>query len=105
MKKVIVAGFLFTLIGFISVAQQRAQYSQYMINQYVLNPALTGTYDYAHIVAGYRNQWVGAFDGAAPVTYYLTGHTSIGRGSKKPHPYRNKHAGYHSAGGMLYNDQ
>ncbi|MBC7391136.1 MAG: type IX secretion system membrane protein PorP/SprF [Opitutaceae bacterium] len=106
MKKVIVAGFLLVLLSFISQAQQRAQYSQYMINQYVLNPALTGTYDYAHIVAGYRNQWVGNnFEGAAPVTYYLSGHTSIARGSRKPHPYRNKHAGYHSVGGMIYNDQ
>lgn len=105
MKKVIAVGFLLALFGMSAYAQQRAQYSQYMVNQYVLNPAVTGTYDYAHLVAGYRNQWVGAFGGDAPITYYISGHTSIGRGSKKPHPFLNKHSGYHSAGGMVYQDQ
>jgi type IX secretion system PorP/SprF family membrane protein len=105
MKKSIAIGLLVTLLGFGVQAQQRAQYSQYMINQYVLNPAVGGSYDYAHIVAGYRNQWVGQFAGASPVTYYISGHTPIGRGSKKPHPYRNKHAGFHALGGQAYVDQ
>lgn len=105
MKKVIAVGFLVVLASLGVHAQQKAQYSQYMINQFVLNPAVTGAYDYGHITAGYRNQWAGAFQGDAPSTYYIAGHSSIGRGSKKPHPYRNKHNGYHSAGGMVYNDQ
>ncbi len=108
MKKAIAVGFLVTLWYSSVQAQQKAQYSQYMINQYVLNPALTGASDYGHIVAGYRNQWTtstGAFDGALPKTYYISGHSSIGRGSKKPHPYRNKHMGYHGVGGMVSNDQ
>lgn len=99
------------LLGLTAKAQQMPQYSQYMINQYVLNPAVTGTYDYAHILAGYRNQWVGAFHNPygggtdAPVTYYLSGHTSIGRDNTKPHPFRNRHNAYHGVGGMAYQDQ
>ena len=104
MRKVIAVGFLIAFIGVTVKAQQKAQYSQYMINQFVLNPAVTGSSDYGHITAGYRNQWTGAFKGAAPTTYYIAGHTSIGRGGLKPHPYRNKHNGYHAAGGMVYND-
>ncbi len=109
MKKVIVV-IVFALLGLKVGAQQMPQYSQYMINQYVLNPAVTGTYDYAHVLAGYRNQWVGAFHNPNggndnPVTYYLSGHTSIARGNLKPHPYRNKHNSYHGVGGMAYQDQ
>jgi type IX secretion system PorP/SprF family membrane protein len=104
MKKVITVGFLIAILGLVAKAQQKAQYSQYMINQFVLNPAVTGTSDYGHITAGYRNQWAGAFQGDAPRTYYIAGHTAIGRYNGKPHPYRNKHEGYHAAGGMAYND-
>jgi len=101
---------LVAFLGNAALAQQMPQYSQYMINQYVLNPAVTGTYDYAHILAGYRNQWVGAFNNPnggtdAPITYYLSGHTSIGRGNTKPHPFRNRHNAYHGVGGMVYQDQ
>ncbi|HAR19441.1 MAG TPA: hypothetical protein DCR46_02200 [Cytophagales bacterium] len=105
MKKVSTICIIVSLSTLYLHAQQRAQYSQYMLNQYVLNPAVAGSTDYAQVVASYRNQWSGAFDNAAPTTYYLGGYTSLGRNSKKPHPYRNKHAGYHSIGGMVYNDQ
>jgi type IX secretion system PorP/SprF family membrane protein len=104
MRKVIAVGFLINILGVSVQAQQKAQYSQYMINQFVLNPAVTGSTDYGHITAGYRNQWAGAFQGDAPKTYYIAGHSSIERNRGKPHPYRNKHNGYHSAGGIAYND-
>jgi type IX secretion system PorP/SprF family membrane protein len=57
--------------------QQRAQYSQYMLNGYLLNPAMGGTEDFADVKLGYRNQWVG-FEGA-PVTAYLSGHLALGK--------------------------
>ncbi|WP_018476255.1 PorP/SprF family type IX secretion system membrane protein [Pontibacter roseus] len=59
-------------------AQQRPQYSQYMVNNYLLNPALTGIEDYADIRISNRQQWVG-LEGA-PVTYYATAHVPLNKG-------------------------
>jgi type IX secretion system PorP/SprF family membrane protein len=59
--------------------QQRPQYSQYMLNNFLLNPAITGIEDYADIRISTRRQWVG-LDGA-PVTYYLTAHTPLNKGA------------------------
>jgi type IX secretion system PorP/SprF family membrane protein len=67
---------LIVLLAFTTIqvnAQQRPQYSQYMINNYLLNPAITGIEDYADIRVSHRRQWVG-LDGA-PVTSYVTAHT------------------------------
>lgn len=64
---------LTTIIGW---AQQKPQYTQYIFNNYLINPAITGIENYTDIKAGYRNQWTG-LDGA-PVTMYFTAHTPIG---------------------------
>jgi type IX secretion system PorP/SprF family membrane protein len=56
-------------------AQQRPHYSQYMINGFVLNPALSGIEDYFDVKTGYRNQWTGF--GGEPVTFYLSGHLAL----------------------------
>jgi type IX secretion system PorP/SprF family membrane protein len=55
-------------------SQQLPIYTQYFWNDYVINPAFTGTTDFSPIQAGVRNQWTG-FKGA-PATYTLGGHTS-----------------------------
>lgn len=84
-------------------AQQRAQFSQYMVNNYVLNPALGGTEDFVDVKAGFRSQWLG-FEGA-PVTYYLSAHTPIGREHGTGHGHhRGEHKGWHGVGAYLYND-
>jgi type IX secretion system PorP/SprF family membrane protein len=63
---------------FVSVsAQQKPHYTQYILNQYILNPALTGIENYTDIKVSHRHQWAG-IDGA-PVTTYLTVHTSLGK--------------------------
>ena len=76
MKKIIIA--LVVLLGYSStaVAQQDPQYTQYMYNQAVINPAYAGSKDALSIVSLYRNQWTG-FDGA-PKTLTLSGHSPIG---------------------------
>ncbi|MBP2831834.1 type IX secretion system membrane protein PorP/SprF [Aquimarina sp. U1-2] len=51
------------LIPLFNNAQQNPQFSQYLQNPYVINPAMTGVEDYAELTAAYRNQWTG-FDGA-----------------------------------------
>ncbi len=58
-------------------AQQLPQYSLYMVNNYLLNPAISGIEDYADIRTGYRNQWT-AIEGA-PSTYYLSAHAPLGK--------------------------
>lgn len=61
----------------LAAAQQRAHYTQYILNNYVLNPALSGIENYTDLKASVRNQWVG-FAGA-PRTTYLTVHAPIGK--------------------------
>ncbi|MFL9483947.1 type IX secretion system membrane protein PorP/SprF [Chitinophagaceae bacterium LWZ2-11] len=53
-----------------ATAQQRPYYTQYILNNYIVNPAVAGIENYIDVKASYRNQWVG-LDGA-PVTTYLT---------------------------------
>ncbi len=67
------------LLSFTAVVQgqQMAQYSQYIWNSYLVNPAIGGAENFIEWKAGYRNQWVG-IEGA-PVTMYLTMHGQIGK--------------------------
>lgn len=58
-------------------AQQKPHYTQYLLNQYIINPALTGIENYIDVKASHRHQWVGLQD--APVTTYLTIHGSFGK--------------------------
>ena len=58
------------------MAQQRPQYSQYVFNNYLLNPAVSGIENYTDVKAGYRAQWTGL--SGAPVTTYLTINAPIG---------------------------
>lgn len=53
-------------------AQQRPYYTQYIMNNYIINPAVAGIENYWDIKASHRMQWVGLQD--APVTTYLTIH-------------------------------
>lgn len=61
-------------------AQQLPQGALYTLNPYVVNPALSGAYDFADVRLSYRRQWQGLDD--APTTAYLTAHTPIGYGTK-----------------------
>lgn len=58
-------------------AQQKPHYTQYILNQYIVNPALTGIENYVDIKMSHRLQWVGLQD--APVTTYFTIHGPIGK--------------------------
>lgn len=67
-KGILVA--IVTVIGYLFsqsvIAQQIPQFTQYMFNSYLSNPAIAGTYNYYQIRANYRYQWVGLDD--APQT-------------------------------------
>jgi len=56
----------------VSHAQQRPYYTQYIMNNYIINPAVAGIENYWDVKASHRMQWVGLKD--APVTTYLTVH-------------------------------
>jgi len=58
-------------------AQQQPHYTQYILNQYILNPALTGIENYTDIRLSHRHQWMGIQ--GAPVTTYLTIQTPIAK--------------------------
>jgi type IX secretion system PorP/SprF family membrane protein len=83
-------------------AQQRPQYTQYMVNPFLLNPAVSGTEDYTDIRAGYRKQWTG-FDGS-PRTMYLSAHGNIGKHLVTRNRSRNKKNGFHGIGGVVTSD-
>jgi len=60
----------------LAFAQQKPQYTQYVFNNLLLNPAVTGIENYTDVKAGYRSQWTGLQ--GAPVTSYLTVDAPIG---------------------------
>jgi type IX secretion system PorP/SprF family membrane protein len=60
-----------------AISQQRPQYTQYIFNNYILNPAISGIENYTDVKGGYRNQWQGLTD--APVTSYISIHAPIGK--------------------------
>ncbi|MDQ6609336.1 MAG: type IX secretion system membrane protein PorP/SprF [Bacteroidota bacterium] len=76
MKKVFFISFgcLATLV---CVSQQRPHYTQYVLNNYILNPALSGIENYTDLKLGARDQWIG-FEGR-PQTFYLSVHAPIGK--------------------------
>lgn len=53
-------------------SQQRPHYTQYIMNNFILNPAVAGIENYWDMKASNRMQWVGLQD--APVTTYVTIH-------------------------------
>ncbi|NJL15669.1 MAG: PorP/SprF family type IX secretion system membrane protein, partial [Microscillaceae bacterium] len=73
-KKYILALIMASLAWGGALAQQRFQFSQYMLNNFLLNPAVAGAYDYIDVRAGFRNQWTGFED--APRSFFLSGHFS-----------------------------
>src|SRR6202051_2649392 len=76
MKRILHLIFLLAVCVQISSAQQKPQYTQYVFNNLLLNPAVSGIENYTDVKAGYRSQWTGLQ--GAPVTSYLTFSAPIG---------------------------
>ncbi len=103
MKKIYLsAGIVLTTV-MMAMGQQKAQFTQYMINPFLYNPAVSGTEGYTDIRAGYRKQWVG-FEGS-PRSVYLSAHTNIGRSRVVNDRIRNKKNGFHGIGAVITNDE
>ncbi|NOQ25939.1 MAG: type IX secretion system membrane protein PorP/SprF [Bacteroidales bacterium] len=84
---------LFISICFVFIkpvnAQQAPMYSQYMFNEYIINPAVAGTFNYFQVRGNFRNQWIGIEGG--PQTMSIAGYG----------PFKDRDMGY---GGYIYND-
>lgn len=78
MKKSYIGIVVLLLFGIVYTtnAQQDPQYTQYMYNTQVVNPAYAGSREGLSLGGLYRSQWVG-LDGA-PDTFTFTGHSPIG---------------------------
>jgi type IX secretion system PorP/SprF family membrane protein len=68
MKKILFFILLFLKLSFL-FTQQIPQYSQFHRNQFMINPAAAGVYDFVDITLNGRWQWLGVDD--APRTSYL----------------------------------
>lgn len=65
----------FFLLAQVLDAQQLPQYTQYMLNEMAINPAVAGKDEFADVRSNNRYQWIGITD--APRTYMLTLHGPI----------------------------
>ena len=57
-------------------AQQLPQYTQYVFNNFLINPAVAGIENYTDAKLGYRSQWTGL--NGAPVTSFLSINAPLG---------------------------
>ncbi|MBL0133810.1 MAG: type IX secretion system membrane protein PorP/SprF [Chitinophagaceae bacterium] len=83
MKKIILTGFCMLFLA-AAWAQQKPHYTQYILNQYIINPALTGIENYIDVKVSHRHQWVGLQD--APITSYVSIHGAIGKKDYRTSP-------------------
>lgn len=75
-KKFVISCLCFFIVG-CACAQQQPYYTQYILNNFILNPALAGIENYYDCKASYRTQWVGL--NGAPTTAYLTISAPLGK--------------------------
>ncbi len=85
----VIVNITFYTLHFTSNAQQLPHFSQYMQNDFVLNPAVAGSYDYSPILLTFRSQWTGFND--APTTQTVSAHTPLTQNM--------------GVGGFLFNDK
>ena len=68
---------LIFLTGCTASGQLRLYYTQYVLNQYLVNPAISGIENYTDVKVSARDQWIGL--NGAPRAAYLTVHAPIGK--------------------------
>ncbi len=89
MKKLLYILTIFIAISGEIQAQQLPHFTQYMFNDYALNPAVAGTKDHYEVRAISRFQWVGIVDAPQTINLSING------------PHTEKPMGF---GAYLYND-
>src|SRR3569833_1410358 len=121
MKRVLSVLFISVCMLQFAAAQQKPQYTQYILNNVLINPAVTGIENYFDVKTGYRSQWTGLQ--GAPVTSYITGSVPFGSdfvggdaaalsGGNQDNPYGRMYtqtyqaaAPHHGLGFMVISDQ
>lgn len=93
----------FSLIFFLLIfsqlkAQQMPQYSQYLRNQYMINPGAAGVYDFVDVTVAGRLQWAGFSD--APKTTYASVTSVLGSKNKSRF-----NPGLHMSSGIIKNPE
>jgi type IX secretion system PorP/SprF family membrane protein len=88
MKKILILIIAICFGGMLK-AQQLPQLTQYMINNYAVNPAVSGMYDYYQVKTTVRNQWIGISDAPRTTILSIYGKKSNNVG----------------LGGLVFNDQ
>ncbi|MFT3981586.1 MAG: type IX secretion system membrane protein PorP/SprF [Ferruginibacter sp.] len=83
-------------------AQAKPAYNQYILNNYILNPAISGIENYTDIKFSYRNQWQ-QIQGA-PTTLYFSGHGSLGKKDYNTTATSFEPQGYNPRGSAYWND-
>ncbi len=76
--KIILSTILASILSTAAFAQAKPLHTQYILNNFIANPAIAGIENYTDVKASYRNQWVG-IEGN-PVTTYFTIHAPINKG-------------------------
>ena len=75
MKKLMT--FVLSIYSLQSFSQQKPHYTQYILNQYIINPALSGIENYTDIKLSHRHQWTGI--NGSPVTTYFSIQGPVGK--------------------------
>jgi type IX secretion system PorP/SprF family membrane protein len=81
MKKIFTIVFVLLVVVFAN-AQQRPHYTQYILNNYIVNPAISGIENYTDVKMSVRDQWVGL--NGAPRTAYFTIQAPLGKKDYRP---------------------
>ena len=84
---------LFACISKVTEAQQRPYYTQYILNNYIINPAVAGIENYTDVKLSHRIQWTGLQ--GAPVTTYFTIHAPL---KKSDYDERINPTSFHNSG-------
>jgi type IX secretion system PorP/SprF family membrane protein len=74
-KKIVTYCLVFLAVARVH-GQQQPYYTQYILNNFILNPALAGIENYWDFKTSFRSQWTGI--NGSPTTAYLTVHGPIG---------------------------
>lgn len=87
---------------FMAHAQQKPYYTQYIMNNYILNPAITGIENYMDVKLSYRTQWTDIV--GAPTTMYFSAHAPINKGDFRNTPTSFELPGENPLGKMYWED-
>jgi len=110
LRRGILSGLLVMMLSLQAFSQQVPLYSQYMLNGFLLNPAIAGAEGYTAVNLTAREQWIGFKD--APGTYALSFQTRMLKNSyisksssvKKRQRYSSR-SGKVGLGGYVFNDR